>query len=131
MRRHAVVVLAVAVSFATVFPALAQQAPASGSVPKVTVAAVRLENGYRASKIIGASVYNDQNQQVGSVSDLFLSRQNQVAMAIISVGSFLGIGGKLVAVPFDKLQISQGDKVTMAGASKEELNGMPNVDLGS
>jgi ribosomal 30S subunit maturation factor RimM len=107
-------------------PACAQE-QAGSNAPKVAVASVRLENGYRASKIIGATVYNDQNQQIGDISDLYLSRQNQVAMAVISVGSFLGVGGKLVSVPFDKLQIGDGDKVVMPGASKEELSQMPNV----
>jgi hypothetical protein len=51
-------------------------------------------------------------------------------MAVISVGSFLGIGGKQVSVPFDKLQINDGNKVVMAGATKQELAGMPNVQFG-
>jgi sporulation protein YlmC with PRC-barrel domain len=110
-----------------VTPTFAQQPVAGPSDPKVTVAAVRLDNGYRASKIIGSSVYNEQNQQVGDVSDLFLSKQNQVAMAVISVGSFLGIGGKLVSVPIDKLQIDDKNKVVMAGATKDELSQMPSV----
>ena len=125
MLRYSIVGMAFA-TLAAAMPAHAQP-PASPSDPKVTVASIRLDNGYQASKIIGASVYNDQNQQVGAVSDLFLSKQNQVAMAIISVGGFLGIGSKLVSVPFDKLQIDDKNKVTMAGATKEELNKMPNV----
>ena len=51
----------------------AQQPSGSSSDPKVAVTSVRLENGYRASKIIRATVYNEQNQQVGEVSDLYLS----------------------------------------------------------
>ncbi|WP_428491655.1 PRC-barrel domain-containing protein [Rhodopila sp.] len=116
-------------TLAAAAPALAQPAPGTPSHPKLTVASVRLDNGYRASKIIGAAVYNDQNQQVGDVSDLFLSKQNQVAMAVISVGGFLGIGAKLVSVPIDKLQIDGKNKVIMAGATKDELNHMPNTQF--
>jgi sporulation protein YlmC with PRC-barrel domain len=108
--------------------AWAQQTSGNPGDPKLAVTSVRLENGYRASKIIGAAVYNEQNLQVGEVSDLYLSKQNQVAMAIISVGSFLGVGGKLVSVPFDKLQIDDGNKVIMPGGSKEELRKMPDVN---
>ena len=75
-------------------------------------------------------MYNEQNQQVGEVSDLYLSKQNHVAMAVISIGSFLGVGGKLVSVPFDKLQIGDGNKVIMPGGSKEELRKMPDVNYG-
>jgi len=130
MPNRSTTALSVMLSLAVAAPALAQQNDANPATPQVVVATVRLDNGLRASKIIGASVYNDQNQQVGNVSDLYLSKQNQVAMAVISVGSFLGIGGKLVSVPFDRLQIADGNKVVMPGGSKEELNTMPNVEFG-
>jgi sporulation protein YlmC with PRC-barrel domain len=124
------VALAAALVLAAGGTSFAQQ-PAGGSRdPKLTVASVRLDNGFRASKIIGSSVYNDQNQEVGTISELFLSKQDQVAMAVISVGSFLGIGGKLVSVPFNKLQIGDDAKVVMPGGSKDELNGMPSVVYG-
>jgi hypothetical protein len=130
MPNRSTTAFSVMLSLAVAAPAFAQQNDSNPATPQVTVATVRLDNGLRASKIIGASVYNDQNQQVGNVSDLYLSKQNQVAMAVISVGSFLGIGGKLVSVPFDRLQIADGNKVVMPGGSKEELNTMPNVEFG-
>lgn len=80
--------------------------------------------------MIGSAVYNAQNQEIGSVSDLFLSKQNEVAMAIVSIGGFLGIGTKLVAIPIDKLQISDGSKVVMPDGTKDKLNKMPNVEYG-
>jgi hypothetical protein len=117
-----------AATFLVVSPTWSQQQPSGNpGDPKLAVASVRLENGYRASKIIGAAVYNEQNQQVGEISDL--SRQNQVAMAIVSVGGFLGVGAKLVSVSFDKLQIGDGNKVVMPGGSKEELSEMPDVNF--
>ncbi|MEA2741114.1 MAG: hypothetical protein QOH05_4421 [Acetobacteraceae bacterium] len=131
MIRVSAIILAAGLSIVAIPPVSAQQPAGRPEDPKVTVAAVRLDNGYRASRIIGAAVYNDQNQQVGTVSELFMSKQNQVAMVVVSVGSFLGIGGKLVSVPMDKLQIDDAYKVTMAGATKEELNKMPNVEYGS
>jgi sporulation protein YlmC with PRC-barrel domain len=130
MPNRSTTALSVMLSLAVGAPAFAQQNNANPATPQVTVATVRLDNGFRASRIIGSSVYNEQNQQVGNVSDLYLSKQNQVAMAVISVGSFLGIGGKLVSVSFDRLQIADGNKVVMPGASKEELNNMPNVEFG-
>ena len=124
--------LAVGLGASTVLIVSSTWAQPSGnpSDPKVAVTSVRLENGYRASKVIGATVYNEQNQQIGEVSELYLSKLNQVAMAVISVGSFLGVGGKLVPVPFDKLQIGDGNKVIMPGGSKEELRKMSDVNYG-
>jgi hypothetical protein len=50
--------------------------------------------------------------------------------AVISVGGFLGIGSKMVHVPFDKLQLgntksSSDNQVLMPGATKDALNAMP------
>ena len=79
----------------------------------------------RASKVVGASVYNDQNQSVGSIDDVLMSdTDHKAATAVISVGGFLGMGSKLVSVPFDQLKI-ENDKIVMPGATKASLEGMP------
>lgn len=80
----------------------------------------------RVSKVVGASVYNDQNQSIGSIDDVLMrddSHKND--MVVLSVGGFLGMGSKLVSVPFDQLKI-EGDKVVMPGATKASLEGMPD-----
>ena len=70
------------------------------------------------SKIVGASVYNDQNQSIGSIDDVLMSdNDNKAGTAVMSVGGFLGMGSKLVSVPFDQLKI-QNDKIVMPGATK-------------
>jgi sporulation protein YlmC with PRC-barrel domain len=117
----------VALSFGAAVAAYAQQ-PVTADAPKTVVSTVRLENGLRASKLIGAAVYNAQNEHIGDVSDLYLSKQNQIANVVIQVGGFLGIGGKLVSVPMDKLQLDQPDKVIMPDGSKEALKAAPGVE---
>jgi sporulation protein YlmC with PRC-barrel domain len=111
------------------FPAAAQQVttpPPSGTGnPNLAVASVKLENGMRLSKVIGSTVYADPNTSIGTVDDLIMTPDNQVAMAIVSVGGFLGIGSKLVAIPYDQLK-SEGGKAMLPGATKDSLNGMPN-----
>lgn len=80
----------------------------------------------RASKVVGASVYNDQNQSIGSIDDVLVGDASHKAdVAVISVGGFLGMGSKLVSVPFDQLKI-ENDKVVMPGATKASLEGMPD-----
>jgi sporulation protein YlmC with PRC-barrel domain len=79
----------------------------------------------RASKVVGATVYNDQNQSIGSVDDVLMNDSNHTAgTAVLSVGGFLGMGSKLVSVPFDHLKIGN-DKIVMPGATKASLEGMP------
>jgi len=97
--------------------------------PQLVVASVRLDGGWRASKFIGSAVYDDQNQKIGTVDDLIMSGKDKVAVAILSVGGFLGIGNKLVAIPFDHLSYdpsSKDAKVVMAGATKDTLASMPS-----
>jgi len=93
--------------------------------PNLSVASVRLENGVRASKVIGSTVYNEQNERVGSVDDLIMTEDDKVTVAVISVGGFLGLGSKLVAVPFGQLK-RDADRVVLTGATKDTLNGMPS-----
>jgi hypothetical protein len=66
------------------------------------------ESGYhgtwRSSKMIGLNVYNDTNEKLGSISDLLLDKNGMIKAAVIGVGGFLGVGERLVAVPFDKLK---------------------------
>jgi sporulation protein YlmC with PRC-barrel domain len=85
---------------------------------------VTADGQMRLGKIVGAGVYNDQNQSVGSVDDVLMSHNNQATTAVISVGGFLGMGSKLVSVPFDQLKV-ENDRIVMPGATKASLNGMP------
>ena len=93
--------------------------------PNLAVASVRLENGTRASKMIGASVYGDGDQQIGAIDDLIMTGGDQVTVAIVSVGGFLGYGAKLVAFPYSQLRL-EGQHLTLPGATKDSLNAMPN-----
>ena len=98
--------------------------PAAGN-PNLAVASVRMDNGARASKVIGAGVYGDGNTQIGSVDDLMMDANHQVVFAIVSVGGVMGMGGKLVAIPVAQLQPTADGKFTLPGATKDSLNAMP------
>ncbi len=114
---------------ATTTPAPGTSAASGSATPQFVVASVRLDGGWRASKFIGSTVYDDQNQKIGSVDDLVMSGKDKVAVAVVSVGGFLGIGNKLVAVPFDHLSYdptSKDAKIVMTGASKDTLTNMPS-----
>jgi sporulation protein YlmC with PRC-barrel domain len=72
---------------------------------------------WRASKLVGANVYNQEGQSIGSVDDLLLAKDGKVNQAVLSVGGFLGIGGKLVAVPFDQFKFEESrSSLTAANA---------------
>jgi PRC-barrel domain len=55
---------------------------------------------------VGLNVYNDKNENIGSINDLLLDEHGAIRAAVISVGGFLGVGARLIAVDFDKLKFS-------------------------
>jgi sporulation protein YlmC with PRC-barrel domain len=71
---------------------------------------------WRASKVVGLNVYNAQNENVGSINDLLTDKSGNIKAAVISVGGFLGMGARLVAVPFDKMKFST-EPVAYTGTS--------------
>jgi hypothetical protein len=93
-------------------------------IPLVRVDVGKMASGYRASSIIGSPVVNRHNDKIGMVDDLIIEPSEKVPFAILSVGGFIGIGERLVVVPFDSLKISE-DKIELPGATKNELEAMP------
>ena len=61
---------------------------------------------FRASKLIGAQVHNASGEEVGAIQDLLVSSDNEVVAAILSIGGVLGIGDRLIEVPYEELRIS-------------------------
>ena len=100
----------------------AQGTPQSVALTKIDV--VQVANGYRASKVIGENVVNDANETVGKVDDIILSSDGKSAFAVLSVGGFLGVGTKLIAMPYDAIKVLN-NKLTMPGATKDALKALP------
>jgi hypothetical protein len=112
-----------AVSLAATMPGtlLAQGAPQSITEKRVDV--VQLATGYRASKLIGADVQNSDKDKIGKLDDIIISPA-QEPYAILSVGGFLGMGNRLVAVPFKQLMVAD-KRLRMEGATKDSLRALP------
>jgi sporulation protein YlmC with PRC-barrel domain len=103
--------------------ALVPRVPAA--VALVVVDVVAVADGYRFSKLRGQTIYNSTNEKIGELDDLIIGK-DRVLFAIIQVGGFLGIGSRLVAVPYTSLQISQeGKRILLPGATKEQLKALP------
>jgi sporulation protein YlmC with PRC-barrel domain len=93
----------------------------SQAVRLVTVDVNTVAQGYRVSKLTGSNVTNEKNEKIGTIDDFVIAR-NRSLFAVLQVGGFLGLGGHLVAVPYDSLVIDdEGSKIQLPGASKDEL----------
>jgi PRC-barrel domain len=93
-------------------------------IPLVRVDVGKMASGYRASSIIDSSVVNEHNEKIGMIDDLIIEPSEKVPFAVLSCGGFLGVGERLVVVPFDSLKISE-DKIELSGATKNALLAMP------
>ena len=88
--------------------AFAQQSPtATGDKANMAPAAASessFQGNWRASKMVGLSVYNDNNESLGSINDLLTDKEGNIKGVVVGVGGFLGVGEHLVAIPFDKIK---------------------------
>jgi hypothetical protein len=100
----------------------AQGTPQTIELVKVDVQ--KLAAGYRASKVVGSSVVNDANETIGKIDDLLVSRDGKQPYAVLSIGGFLGMGNRLVVVPYDLLKFGD-NKVILPGGTKEGLKLLP------
>jgi sporulation protein YlmC with PRC-barrel domain len=101
-------------------------APVAGTVVLGTTVEVTeaIAVGHRASKLMGAAVYNEQEEKVGTIDDFIITPDRSVSYAILSVGGFLGLGGRLVAIPVEQIR-EEKERLTLPGATKEALAKLP------
>lgn len=102
-------------------------ASATASNPNLAVASVKLDHGVRVSSIVGATVYGNDGVDLGKIDDLVITKGDNVTLAVVSVGGFLGVGRKLVAFPYAALKLV-GDRLTLGGVTPDALNGMPSFE---
>jgi hypothetical protein len=117
-------------------PPAQAQSPASQPAPQEKSSQPAPQEKYRskdgelrANALIGATLYNDQKQTIGTISDLLIDKDNKIAKAVLSVGGFLGVGSRLVAVPFTDLKI-EADRIVLPGATKVSLENLSAFQAG-
>jgi sporulation protein YlmC with PRC-barrel domain len=117
MLKHITAGLAASALLATV--AFAQTPTATGdraNMTSTTLSEQSLQGSWRASKIVGLSVYNKDNENLGSINDLLTDKNGNIKAVVLSVGGFLGVGSHYVAVPFDKVKFVN-EPVAYTGAA--------------
>jgi putative membrane protein len=99
----------------------ASEAKAAEKMAAVPSDAVSVNDYYKQN------VYDSSDKTIGEVSDVLLDKNGQVKAVILSVGGFLGLGGKYVSVPFNALQVSEknGKHYLVMDTTKEALTSAP------
>ena len=104
---------------ASILPAAAQDTPQYTEEMPAGVPGDETVSGY-----VGKSVYDASGQEVGTIDEIVLA-EDGTETAILSVGGFLGIGAKKIAVPTSDLTLSaEGDGYTTS-LTVEEIEAAP------
>jgi sporulation protein YlmC with PRC-barrel domain len=124
---------------ALVVPALAQSNPpaaapkAPAAAPAATAPAAPASTNksfseqWRASKLIGLNVYNDQNEKLGDISELLLDKEGKVTGVVIGVGGFLGMGQHDIKVDMAKLKfVNEPVKTSSTTTTTSSTTGAAN-----
>jgi sporulation protein YlmC with PRC-barrel domain len=84
--------------------------------------------GWSAKKqILRQSVYNEQNQKVGTIDDLIIAPDTSVSFVIVGAGGFVGLGKHDVAIPVNQLK-QQDNKFVLPGATKDAIKALPKFE---
>jgi len=128
MLKHSLTAAALVAALAT--PAFAQTSQPGAKTSTDNFVQKQQATDWRGSKLIGTTVYGQDNASIGEVNDVLIGNDGNIRAAVIGVGGFLGVGEKNVAVPFDALHITRKndsaaiDKITV-NYTKDQLKSAP------
>ena len=103
------------------------QAPIAGAQPiGVTVQEEAIvARGWSSKKdLLHKAVYNDKGEKIGTIDDVIVAPDKTASFAVVSTGGFVGLNKHDVAIPFSQLQTG-GNRITLAGATKDALKALP------
>ena len=79
-------------------------------------------------ELVGKDVVNVKGEKVGTIADLVIDQDQKLVGAVLSVGGFLGIGAKWVAVPVDQIGFPTADQPArlLIPVTEEQLKNAPD-----
>ncbi|HSH99594.1 MAG TPA: PRC-barrel domain-containing protein [Reyranella sp.] len=109
-------------------PATEPRTTATAAPPTESTGDFNVHGDVSANAFIGAKIRNDNKDTVGAVQDLYLDASGAIKTVVVSVGGFLGVGAKDVAVKWSDLKQSRDGKslILMTSLSKDDLKAMPD-----
>lgn len=82
-----------------------------------------------AGTLIGDKVQNYEGETLGTLKEIMLDVQRgQIAYGVLETGSFLGMGGKLLAIPFEAFTVNESDHELILDVEKDVLKKAEGFD---
>lgn len=83
----------------------------------------------RADEVIGVKVINRAKEDLGKIYQIVLDKiSGQVVYVVLESGSFLGMGGKLFALPWNAIHYDPNEEAFILNVSKDLLKNAPGFD---
>ena len=109
-------------------PAFAQESKTVGAAPADAKFSTVSKDEMFSSKLKGLNVYNQKNESVGEITDIAI-KNHQIDALILSVGGFLGMGERYVAVSPASVDVRYDTKnnkwLASMNTTKEALKDAP------
>ena len=79
-------------------------------------------------EVIGKDVVNVMDEEVGTIADLVMDQDQKLVGVVLSVGGFLGIGDKWVAIPVDQIDFPTDEQPArlLVAVTEEQLKNAPD-----
>jgi sporulation protein YlmC with PRC-barrel domain len=109
-------------------PVLAQDSKTTGTAPAAAKFSTVSKDEMFTSKLKGLNVYNQKDESIGEITDIAI-KNHQVDALILSVGGFLGLGERYVAVSPSSVNVRYDSKdnkwLASMNTTKEALKEAP------
>ncbi len=103
-------------------------APTNRPATMVSTGDFNADGQVSANAVVGAAVKNNNKDTIGTIEDAYVDKNGAIKVVIVSVGGFLGIGDKNVAVKWSDIKFGRdgNDVVVMTDWTKDSLKAMPD-----
>lgn len=82
----------------------------------------------RGGAIIGKKIVGANGEDIGKVAEIAVSPDGGISNVVVSVGGFMGVGDRLVVLPWEALEISPSNDTIKAYVTKSEIAQAPLFD---
>lgn len=89
----------------------------------------RTKSIVRANDVIDVKVLNTSKEDLGKIYEIVLDKvSGQVKYVVLESGSFLGLGGKFFAIPWNSIHYDVDEEAFILNVSKDRLKNAPGFD---
>ena len=95
--------------------------------PAPSAAAPTKAEPIKVDSLVGRDVKNPAMETIGSIDNVVVDPDGKVQQVVISVGGFLGVGSRHVALAWNQIRLDSSTDVAMVDMTKDQLKAAPEV----